>query len=224
MKCTFQGILQHKRNEKGHQMMCMLFYWLRPLIIKVQDTFKMAATRTQTVLTWLRGGISEAWASGEWANDDADKEGWWQMKCRPSACRMGKKSQDQSTEEWDHNAVKMKICWQGPESPPNLSPLFLLLFILLSSSHHRQLVAFHCFIIVFFWGGVKFYGISTIVDYLIPNSFYTYILNAWFGLLCFYGISTNVGFLIPNHLSTNILNIKDLFIFVFMAYQPLLVI
>ena len=51
---------------------------------------------------------------------------------------------------------------------------------------------------------VGFYGISTIVDYLIPNPLYTYILNiyvlVWFGLVWFYGISTIVDYLIPNPL------------------------
>ena len=42
-------------------------------------------------------------------------------------------------------------------------------------------------------GWVGFYGISTIVGYLMPNPLYTYILNIWFGLVGFYGISTIVG-------------------------------
>ena len=85
-----------------------------------------------------------------------------------------------------------------------------------------------------------FYGVSTIVGYLMPNPLYTYILiiydlvwlvlwrinycrlfNAksslyiyikyiWFGLVGFYGISTIVGYLIPNPLYTYILNIYGL--------------
>ena len=54
---------------------------------------------------------------------------------------------------------------------------------------------------------VGFYGISTIVIYLMPNLLYTYILNIWFGLVGFYGISTIVGYLMPNPLNIYILNI-----------------
>ena len=70
----------------------------------------------------------------------------------------------------------------------------------------------------FGWGG--FYGISTIVGYLMPNPLYTYISNidGWVG---FYGISTIVGYLMPNPLYTYILNIYNLVGLAFMAYQPL---
>ena len=51
---------------------------------------------------------------------------------------------------------------------------------------------------------VRFYGISTIVGYLIPNPLYTYILNIYFALVGFYGISTIVGYLMPNPLYTYI--------------------
>ena len=55
---------------------------------------------------------------------------------------------------------------------------------------------------------VVFYGISTLVGYLIPNLFYTYISNInKFDLVEFFGISTIVGYLVPNPLSTYILNI-----------------
>ena len=90
--------------------------------------------------------------------------------------------------------------------------------------------------IKYIWfGWVGFYGISTIVDYLMPNPLYTYISNMiwfgwvlwhinpcrlfnaksslyiyikyiWFGLVGFYGISTLVGYLMPNPLYTYILN------------------
>ena len=73
------------------------------------------------------------------------------------------------------------------------------------------------------YGLVWFYGILTIVGYLIPNPLYTYILNIY-GLVWFYGILTIVGYLIPNPLYTYILNIYDLVWFGFMAYWPLLVI
>ena len=99
---------------------------------------------------------------------------------------------------------------------------------------------------------VGFYGISTIVGYLMPNPLYTYILDIydlifgwvlwhinhcrlfnaksslyiyikyiWFGLVGFYGISTIVGYLMPNPLYTYILDIYDLAWLGFMAYQPL---
>ena len=59
----------------------------------------------------------------------------------------------------------------------------------------------------------------------MPNPLYTYILNIYdFGLVVFYGISTLLGFLMPNHLYASILNIYDLVWLGFMAYQPLLVI
>ena len=61
-------------------------------------------------------------------------------------------------------------------------------------------------------GLVWFYGISTIVGYLMPNppNLYIYIKYIWFGLVGFYGISTIVGYLMSNPLYTYILNIYDL--------------
>ena len=43
----------------------------------------------------------------------------------------------------------------------------------------------------------------------------------WFGLVGFYGISTIVGYLIPNFVYVYVLNICDLVWLGFMAYQPL---
>ena len=58
------------------------------------------------------------------------------------------------------------------------------------------------------FGLVGFYGISTIVGYLMPNHLiYIYIKYIEFGLVGFYGISTFVGYLMPNPLYTYILNI-----------------
>ena len=73
------------------------------------------------------------------------------------------------------------------------------------------------------FGSVGFYGISTIVGYLMPNPLYTYILNMiWLGWVGFYGISAIIGNLImPNHFYTYILNIYDSVWLGFMAYQPL---
>ena len=47
--------------------------------------------------------------------------------------------------------------------------------------------------ILYIW----FYGLSTIVGYLMLNAVYTYISNIH-GLVWFYGISTTEGFLMPN--------------------------
>ena len=59
----------------------------------------------------------------------------------------------------------------------------------------------------------------------MPNPLYTYILNiydlVWSG---FYGISTLVGYLMPNPIHTYILDIYDLVGLGFMAYQPLSII
>ena len=72
---------------------------------------------------------------------------------------------------------------------------------------------------------VRFYGISTIVGYLMPNPVYIYIYIKYtgFGLVGFYGISTIVGNLMPNpvYIYIYILNIQDLVWLGFMAYQPL---
>ena len=47
-------------------------------------------------------------------------------------------------------------------------------------------------------GFVWFYGISTMLGYLMPNTFYIYIKYIWFGLVGFYSISTILGYLMPN--------------------------
>ena len=54
------------------------------------------------------------------------------------------------------------------------------------------------------FGLLGFYGISTIVGYLMPNPLYTYIMNIWFGLVGFYDISTILGYLMSNPVQTNI--------------------
>ena len=52
---------------------------------------------------------------------------------------------------------------------------------------------------------VGFYGISTIIGYLIPNPLYTYMFRyIGFGLVGFYGISTTVGYLMLNTVYTYI--------------------
>ena len=52
------------------------------------------------------------------------------------------------------------------------------------------------------------------------SSLYIYIKYIGFGLVGFYGISTIVGYLMPNLLYTYILDIHDLVWLAFMAYQP----
>ena len=66
---------------------------------------------------------------------------------------------------------------------------------------------------------VGFYGISTIVVYLIPNPLFTYIKYIWFCLVGFYGISTIGGYVMPKPLYTYILNSHDLDCFGFMVYE-----
>ena len=51
---------------------------------------------------------------------------------------------------------------------------------------------------------VGFYGISTIVGYLMSNPLYTYILNVCFGLVGSYDTSTTVGYLMLNPVFTYI--------------------
>ena len=53
------------------------------------------------------------------------------------------------------------------------------------------------------------------------SSLYIYIKYILFAFVGFYGISTIVGYLMPNPLYTYILNIYDLLWLGFMAYQPL---
>ena len=53
------------------------------------------------------------------------------------------------------------------------------------------------------------------------SSLYIYIKYIWFGWVGFYGISTIVGYLMPNPLYTYIFNIYDLVGLGFMAYQRL---
>ena len=57
------------------------------------------------------------------------------------------------------------------------------------------------------FGLVGFYGISTIVGYLMPNSLYTHIYEIyiiWFGWVLWQSI---VGYLMPNSLYTHIYEI-----------------
>ena len=101
------------------------------------------------------------------------------------------------------------------------------------------------------FGWVEFYGISTLVGYLIPilfihiyqiyriwlgwvlwhinhcwlfntkSSLYIHIKYIGFGWVMFYGTSTIVRYLMSNTLYTYILHIYDLVGLSFMAHQPL---
>ena len=74
------------------------------------------------------------------------------------------------------------------------------------------------------WFGWVLWHINHFRLFNAKSSLYIYIKYIWFGLVGFYGISTIVGYLIPNLLYTYILNIYDLVWFGFMAYQPFWVI
>ena len=72
------------------------------------------------------------------------------------------------------------------------------------------------------WFGLVLWHISRCRLFNAKCTSYIYINYIIFGWVGFYGISTIVGYLIPNPLYTYILNILDLvwFGFGFMAYQP----
>ena len=57
--------------------------------------------------------------------------------------------------------------------------------------------------------------------YNAKSSLYIYIRYIGFGLVGFYGISTILGYLMSNALHTYILNIYDFFWLGFRAHQPL---
>ena len=79
----------------------------------------------------------------------------------------------------------------------------------------------HTHIYIYTWFGyVGFYGISTIVGFLMPNPVHTYISNRY-NLGWFYGILPIINYLMPNPHYTYISNIYDLVGLVFMAYQSL---
>ena len=71
------------------------------------------------------------------------------------------------------------------------------------------------------WFGWVLWHINHCRLFNAKSSVYIYIKYIGFGLVWFYGISTIVGYLMPNPLYTYILNIYDLVWLCFMAYQPL---
>ena len=62
---------------------------------------------------------------------------------------------------------------------------------------------------------------NTLPTRTMSRFLYIYNRYIRFGLVWFYGISTIVGYLMSNSLYTYILDIKDLVWFGFMVYQPL---
>ena len=80
---------------------------------------------------------------------------------------------------------------------------------------------FHYYMI---WFGWVLWHINHCRLFNAKSSLYINIRYIWFGLVGFYGISTIVGYLMPNPLYTYILNIYDLVWLAFMAYQPLWII
>ena len=74
------------------------------------------------------------------------------------------------------------------------------------------------------WFGWVLWHINPIGLFNAKCSLYIYIKYIGFCFIGFYGISTIVGYLMPDPLNTHILDIYDLVWLTFMAYQPLLVI
>ena len=85
-------------------------------------------------------------------------------------------------------------------------PLFTILISIRDSEIFVDTFGFQVSVWSDFFGFIRssvwfqFYGISTTVDYLMPNPLYTHISNIY--MICwlfgFYGISTFVGHLMPN--------------------------
>ena len=71
------------------------------------------------------------------------------------------------------------------------------------------------------WFGLVLWLINYRRLFNVKLSSYKYIKYIEFALVGFYGISTIVGYLMPNALYTYILNIYDLVCWGFMTYQPL---
>ena len=74
------------------------------------------------------------------------------------------------------------------------------------------------------WLGWVLWHINHCRLFNAKSSLYIYITYIGFGWVGFYGISTIVGYLMLNPLYTYILDIYDLVGFGFMAYQPLYII
>ena len=71
------------------------------------------------------------------------------------------------------------------------------------------------------WFGWVLWHINHSWLFNAKSSLYIYIKYIGISLVEFYGISTIVGYLMPNHLYTYILDIYDLIWLGFMAYQSL---
>ena len=71
------------------------------------------------------------------------------------------------------------------------------------------------------WFGLVLWDINHCCLLNAKSSLCIYIKYIWFALVEFYGISTIVGYLMPNPLYAYIWDIYDLLWLGFMAYQPL---
>ena len=74
------------------------------------------------------------------------------------------------------------------------------------------------------WFGLILWHINPCKLFNAKSSSYIHIKYIGFGLVVFYGISTLVSYLMPSPVYTYILNIYDFVWFDLMAYQPLQVI
>ena len=79
----------------------------------------------------------------------------------------------------------------------------------------------YIFNIYMIWFGWVLWHINHCRLFNAKSSLCICIKYTWFGLVGFYGISTIVGYLMPNLLYTYILNIYNLVGLGFIAYQPL---
>ena len=79
----------------------------------------------------------------------------------------------------------------------------------------------HIYKIDMIWFGWVLWHINHCWLFNAKSSLYIYIKYIGFGLVGFYGIQTIVGYLMPNSFYTYISNIYDLVGLGFMAYQPL---
>ena len=84
-----------------------------------------------------------------------------------------------------------------------------------------QFLFIHIYWIYKIWLGWVLWHINHYRLFNTKSSLYIYIKYLWFCLVGFYGISTIVGYLLPNPLYTYILNIYDFVWLGFMVYQPL---
>ena len=108
------------------------------------------------------------------------------------------------------NLLNCVLCYQ------NITKLLTRPNISLSWNFHLFLVS-----VQRGWFGCVLWHINHCRLFNAKSSLYIYSKYIWFGFVGFYGISTIVGYLMPNPVYTYILNIYDLVWLGFMAYRPL---